>query len=47
MVPCQTSKLKGGSFWLMMSALGHKRTFCDARAMSALSAKADISEVIL
>ena len=25
-----------------MSALGHKRTFCDARAMSALSPKADI-----
>ena len=25
-----------------MSALGHKRTFCDAEAMSALPPKADI-----
>ena len=25
-----------------MSALGHKRTFCDAGAMSALPPKADI-----
>ena len=27
-----------------MSALGHKRTFCDAGAMSALPPKADIDE---
>ena len=29
-----------------MSALGHKRTFCDAGAMSALPPKADICSAI-
>ena len=28
-----------------MSALGQKRTFCDAKAMSALPPKADIDQV--
>src|SRR4029077_13668366 len=30
----------------VMSALGHKRTFCDAGAMSALPPKADICSAI-
>jgi hypothetical protein len=28
----------------LMSALGHKLTFCDARAVSALPPKADMAE---
>ena len=30
-----------------MSALGHKRTFCDAEAMSALHPKADMCSALV
>src|SRR5262249_35647737 len=41
-VPVKTRYLEGVVLRQLMSALGHKRTFCDARGMSALPPKADI-----